>query len=183
MSHAEEFRKFTGRSADAPAAFEDGRCRYLAAALGLSARARGELAKLAAERTGAENLTFAVLRLAVPALPALVADRDAGVHLHVDSKAVFPLWFSAAGFRGTPPWKAYAAQRAATAAGTACGVVFPRKGVMHGMVIHDAGVEADPPPGASTVALVYSYALRGEPRTVVVQSFADFAARLRRTRT
>ncbi len=83
-------------------------------------------------------LSFAALRGAYPTFPAFLASR-ALYKLHEDVAMTTPRLFK--DFRGAPPYRAYAELvelvGPSTVGNQPIALVFPRKGVRGGLVIHD----------------------------------------------
>lgn len=177
MSRAEDFKRFQkSRSADETWKWEHGRVRWLCARLGVGPKQRRAIEEAGGGHGGPARLTFAEFCRAFPEFPLwLAADRDVGRRLHVDPKAVLPRWFSH--FHALPfvrAWE-YAAESKPPDAGRPTGLVFPRKGVPAGLVVHDADSLI-----ACGPSFLYPYGEGGAYR-LTVQRLADVADFVRRS--
>lgn len=143
-------------------------------ALGMADRSRA-LALRRERQTGERRLTFRDFCDEYRSFPLLLgADRLAGVSLHTDPRMFLPALFKS--FHKCPFVAAYDAfaERARRLAGSrAVGLVFPRKGIPHGLVAHDG---EDLPPRVFD-GLVLVYRSRGG-RRLFVQPYRNLLAGL-----
>lgn len=97
--------------------------------------------------TNIDRLTFRAFNQEFPTFPLLLGtDPLNGVKLHLDRTAMIPSLFKK--FSRTPFVKAYEAfyeQVADRANDRAIGLVFPRKGIRHGLIIYSGDFELEIP--------------------------------------
>lgn len=120
--------------------YEDQQVSYVLRRFKLTDRATvADLRRQSMDETGTGALTFKAFNEQFHSFPLLLAaSRLRGVKLHLEPTALLPAWFK--DFTGTPfaleyaEWYRRAAPRAE---GRSIGLVFPRKGIRGGLVIHD----------------------------------------------
>ncbi len=114
---------------------------FLLTRLGLKKR-QNEVREAASD-TGMEGLTLDNFNIAFPSFPILMrSDPLYGVRLHADTRAMLPALltkFSRAPF--VEPYRNFYRERHALAHGRAIGLIFPRKGLRYGLVMHNGGLD------------------------------------------
>lgn len=149
------------------AAQEERHVRFLLERLHFPAGKKWAMLKLSRERTGVARLTLDLFNELVPNFPLLLGYANPG-RLHQDNRATLPALFRR--FEDAPFVAAYAAlfeQAAPLAAGRTVGLLFPRKGVVRGLLMHNG--LALWVPGTT---ITYHGGTREEPTQLVVQAFA-----------
>jgi hypothetical protein len=125
------------------------------------------------------HMTFDLLRshLALPFWIGCTTLPKLGCALHMSPKAILPVWFSR--FGSLPicrPFRDLHAQAAQSSPGLPVALIFPRKGLRQGLVIHNGGFNQL---ALSSSAMLYRDSELGE---LVVQSYATFVAQLKEPR-
>lgn len=152
----------------ADAAFEEGRVGYLMREFRLNAREVGaELRRLA----GGERMTLAAWDQAFPTFPIrLAASRLGGVKLHTDPSALFPSLIQK--FPQARFVTAYDAVYEREGQGAKpVGLVFPRKGIRHGMVVYATADFNALPLARREAFLAYAAGDKTDRHWVLVRSF------------
>jgi hypothetical protein len=145
----------SGREEEFRAAqYEEGRVRFLVRALRLTPAAVRQLRQEEERRSGRPWLTLRAFNDLYPSFPILLgADELPCVRLHLDPRAMLPALFRR--FRDAPFVQAYERFRASLEVdelgARAVGLVFPRRGVRHGLLVTDDELAAVPYRGLSLV--------------------------------
>lgn len=175
------FGKLVGRvdlaaqtQARADASFEAGRVNYLLTVFKFNAgKTAAALRRAEAAARGTAELTFRAFDEAYPTFPVVLgASRLGGVQLHLAPTAFLPALFR--DFGRAPFVTAYeefyeaAADRAD---GRPVGLVFPRKGLRHGLVIYAADDPAALPLGEREAVFCYAAGSKKARQWLVVRSF------------
>lgn len=152
--------------------FESKRVKFLLKQSGAPASAAEDLRRACVERYGSPDLLFEVFHELHPEYPVvLAADRLDGVRLHQDQDCVLPNWFTR--FTELPfvgPFGAHLEAVQASRPGKAAGLVFPRVGLVQGLVIHTEVPGVDFGPGA---CFTFTGSRRGGGRrTLYVRPFS-----------
>ncbi|MCI0420757.1 MAG: hypothetical protein L0312_16275 [Acidobacteria bacterium] len=140
----DELREVTREQQEAfyAAQYEASRVRYMLKVLHLS-KQETTLRTDWEKQTGSANLTFAAFNEQYPSFPVVLgASLLDGCKLHTDPRAFIPSLFK--DFQRAPFVTAYDEfyeSNRDRADGRALGLVFRRKGILHGMVIHSEGME------------------------------------------
>ncbi len=133
--------------------------------------------QLMAEAGFDRGFTYINFARVAPSFPVdLVAEPRRGqLPIHRDTKAVHPLWFKA--FRGLPFVADYEARfEECSKEGRPFGMVFPRKGFLQGMVLHNGDWELFVPPQSSC------HLFKGGKKrtmTLIVQPYQSFIDQIR----
>lgn len=171
---ASEVRHEQARARDL-VAYEENRLEYLLHQFHLMPRAARQLRQAHVERYGSPALTFAGFNAAYPSFPLVLG--VAGIKdLHLDPRCFLPNLFKA--YDRTPFVLAYEEffdQETARADGRALGLVFRRKGIRHGLIIHDG---ADLPPRVFTGTVLQYQAGRKRLRRLYVQPYQTVVEQL-----
>lgn len=181
------FARFSGDDhhrrleAQADAAFEEGKVLFTLRAFGLNAaRTAAELRRHEEAERGVPALTFRAFHARFPSFPLLLGtSRLDGGALHLDRRALLPALFRE--FTRAPFVTAYEAfyeRHAERAGGRPVGLVFPRKGLRHGLVVYAGGLD-DLPFGPRETALVYAGGPAAGGRGLVVRSYQRLLEALR----
>lgn len=135
-------------------------------------RQKWRLLRTAEARTGQKRLTLDLFNEAFPSFPLLLAySQEAGERLHQKKDATLPALFTR--FQSFPPVKFYEdwferVERDAN--GRAIGLLFPRKGIQRGLILHNGeGLE-----GLWLHGMVATYTggNRKHPYRLYLQAFA-----------
>jgi hypothetical protein len=181
-SHRDYFRgRQVGReereARDQEERFEHELTGFVLSALHLPTNVRRALTSLAVERSGEPRMTLADFNATFPTFPILLGcSRLKGARLHVDKNSTIPSM--SRHFDRTPIFACYEEfyeRVAVQAGGKAIGLVFNRKGIDRGLIIHDSGLDDYWVPGWWNV---YQFGTRQEPRRLLIQPFASLMAAL-----
>jgi hypothetical protein len=133
--------------AQADTQYENTCVDYLIKGMHLHANVRRELYRQERDETTHERLTFHSFHERFPTFPFLLGcSRLRGVKLHLDKKAMIPSLFRQ--FNEAPFVAAYEQfyeSMVARANGRSLGMVFPRKGIVRGLIIYSGDFDLDIP--------------------------------------
>lgn len=150
---------------------EERKVAFLLNRLGMP-KAKWRLLRTAEARTGHKQLTLELFNEAYPSFPLLLAySHEAGDGLHKHRDATMPAQHTR--FHDFPPLKFYEDwfERAEKEAnGRAVGLLFPRKGIQQGLILHNGeGLDGLWLPG---MVSVYTGGTREHPYRLYLQAFA-----------
>lgn len=166
------------RKAEQESAFEARTLTFLLTTFGMMPHAARELSRTCVQRTGESALRFTDFHAKYPDFPVILATKRLG-SLHTDPRCFLPALFKR--FDETPFWSAYEdhyeqyADRAKET-GRAVGLVFPRKGIIRGLVIHN--YEGDQTQRFQGTSLIYQAVTGKRTTRIYVQAFQAFVAAL-----
>lgn len=148
------------------------RVQFLLNKCRLTGGSKSAMLNVARRRTGRPRLTLALFNELVPNFPVLMNYVSGGplAKLHLSSAASLPSLFKK--FQDAPFVKAYADDHDSAlelANGRAIGLLFPRKGIVQGLIIHDGtGLDIFWQRGA---IMCYHGGTREKPTRLYVQAF------------
>jgi hypothetical protein len=149
--------------------FEETRVDYLLKALNLG-KVAGALWRRSKQETGHATLSFEQFNQEFPSSPLLLgASTLDGAKLHTDARVMLPALFKR--FDAAPfvtAFEEFYEREEGRAQGRTLGLVFPRKGLRQGLIIHGEGLEAVFCHGLS---LVYVGGTRRRPHSLYVRPF------------
>lgn len=159
-------------TAKADRSFEEAKVNYLLGVFKLNVRKAGNALRYAQERTvGNTDLTFRAFDEVFQSFPIyLGASRLNGVALHLDKTSMLPALFR--DFGSAPFFKAYEAFFDTVGrSDKPVGLVFPRKGLKHGMVIYAADDLEALPLGERETVFCYAGGTKKKRLWLFVRSF------------
>lgn len=158
--------------------YEERLVRFVVTQLKLGTAAMKQLSARRRNLDGSGYLLLADFNELFPDFPIVLgADRLEGIRLHLEPRAFLPSLFKA--FDKAPfvaAYEAFWAAAASRAQGRALGLIFPRKGFRHGLIIHNGGLDEYWIRG---MVMVYQGGTEQKQERLYVQSFAPLVESIR----